>query len=148
MDLLSTWIATPTLLLEGNPVAKWIGWRGGMGFNAFLSVGIAMWPLPAIIVIVVSVLVAARNFQSAWMMRSMGEAAYATWIHERLATTSPGLFIFCIVAQSCLTASVGVAIMLFTPAESIAFAIGSGILSYGAAVLGFSLFSLWRIRRA
>ena len=29
MDFLSTWVATPNLVLEGNPVAKLLGWRWG-----------------------------------------------------------------------------------------------------------------------
>jgi len=27
LDILSTWVATPNLLLEGNPIAKLLGWR-------------------------------------------------------------------------------------------------------------------------
>jgi hypothetical protein len=33
MDFLSTWIATPNLVLEGNPLAKKLGWRGGLWLN-------------------------------------------------------------------------------------------------------------------
>jgi len=29
MDFLSTWVATPHLALEGNPIAKWLGWKWG-----------------------------------------------------------------------------------------------------------------------
>ena len=29
MDFLSTWVATPNLVLEGNPIAKKLGWRWG-----------------------------------------------------------------------------------------------------------------------
>ena len=28
MDFLSTWIATPNLVLEGNPLARKLGWTG------------------------------------------------------------------------------------------------------------------------
>jgi len=30
MDILSTWIATPNLVLEGNPIAKKLGWKWGL----------------------------------------------------------------------------------------------------------------------
>ena len=33
MDFLSTWFATPHLVLEGNPIAKKLGWRGGAVLN-------------------------------------------------------------------------------------------------------------------
>jgi hypothetical protein len=147
MDFFSTWIATPNLVLEGNPIAKFFGWRGGLVVNAIIAALIAAWPPAAIVLIVMSVLVAARNFQSAWMMRSMGEINYAIWIHERLATTPRGLFVLCVLAQSFLTGLVGAAIMYYTPVDSIAYSIGAGIVSYGSAVLAFSLFSLWRFRR-
>jgi hypothetical protein len=148
MDFLSTWVATPNLALEGNPFAKWMGWRGGLIFNMVFSVALAVWPLPAIMVCSMSLLVAARNFQSAWMMRSMGEGAYSAFMHERMMTTHPALFVVCIAAQSLLTGIVGIALMYVTDERSIAFAIGSGIVGYGVAVLFFSLLSIWRIRRA
>src|SRR4030095_12361046 len=76
MDFLSTWIATPNLVLEGNPVAKKLGWKWGIPLNIALCLGCALWPLPAIVISTTSVLVAARNFQAAWLMRSMGEQHY------------------------------------------------------------------------
>jgi hypothetical protein len=33
MDFLSTWIATPNLVLEGNPIAKRLGWKWGIPVN-------------------------------------------------------------------------------------------------------------------
>jgi hypothetical protein len=147
MDFLSTWVATPNLALEGNPFAKWMGWRGGLIFNVAFSFALALWPLPAIMVCAMSLLVAARNFQSAWMMRSMGEAAYSVFMHERLMAAHPALFLVCIGAQSLLTGLVGFALMYVTDERSIAFAIGSGVMGYAVAVIFFSALSLWRIRR-
>lgn len=147
-DFFSTWVATPNLALEGNPLAKWMGWRGGIIFNIFFCAAIAVWPLPAIMVSAMSMLVAARNFQSAWMMRSMGEDLYSMFIHERMKTTRPGLFVFSIASQSLLTAIVGFGVMMFSHERSIPFAIGAGICAYAFAVLYFSLLSIWRIRRA
>src|ERR1044071_2650143 len=84
-DFLSTWVATPHLKLEGNPIAKWLGWKWGSVVNIGMVVSIAMWPLSAIVVTTASLLVAARNFQSAWMMRSMGEEAYRDWYGQRMS---------------------------------------------------------------
>ena len=44
-DFLSTWVATPHLLLEGNPIAKWLGWKWGAAVNGILVLSLAMWPL-------------------------------------------------------------------------------------------------------
>jgi len=50
MDFLSTWIATPNMVLEGNPVAKKLGWKWGIPVNLAFCVGFAFWPLPAIVI--------------------------------------------------------------------------------------------------
>src|SRR5258705_11172524 len=72
-DFLSTWIATPNLVLEANPIAKKLGWRWGLVVNGALCGVFALWPLPAVIICTTSVLVASRNFQGAWLMRALGE---------------------------------------------------------------------------
>src|SRR2546423_14716256 len=77
MDFLSTWVATPNLKLEGNPFAKWMGWRGGLLFNVLFSLCLPTWPLPPIMLSAMSRLVAARNFPTTLLMGSMGEASYS-----------------------------------------------------------------------
>lgn len=147
MDMLSTWVGTPHLVLEGNPVAKRLGWRGGALLNIFFSAVCAVWPFPAIMLSTTSILVAARNFQSAWMMRSMGEAEYAAWIHERMAMAPAALFVYSIASQAALTAVVGAAVMSFAPLDSIPFAVGAGIAGYAVMLLVFSLYAFWTVRR-
>lgn len=149
MDFLSTWIATPNLVLEANPIARKLGWRGGIIVNFFLCVGFAFWPLTAVIISTTSVLVAARNFQLAWLMRSSGEDSYRAWFSERLEETPPSLFIFCLIAQTVLTGMVGGGLILFSRIDQwITIGIGMGIIGYAMAVLIFTLLSLWRSRRA
>src|SRR5579864_4516542 len=107
MDFLSTWIATPNMVLEGNPLAKKLGWRWGIPLNLAMCFGFAFWPLPAIVISTSSVLVAARNFQAAWLMRSLGEHRYRDWHAERIQETSASLYIWCLLGQTALTACVG-----------------------------------------
>ncbi len=147
MDFLSTWIATPNLVLEGNPFAKRLGWRWGILLNAALSFGLAFWPVPAIAICTTSVLVAARNFQSAWLMRSLGEISYRDWHVEHFRRTHIGLYLLCLFGQTALTAAVGAAIIYFSGWLVIPMAIGLGIMAYAAAVLFYTLLSVWRMRR-
>ena len=136
MDFLSTWVATPNMVLEGNPIAKKLGWKWGIPLNVALCVGLAFWPLPAIVISTTSVLVAARNFQSAWLMRSLGEQLYRDWHVERVQETSVTLYLFCLFAQTALTAGVGIAVIYFTnwDRDPVLLAIGLGIIGYAFAV--------------
>ncbi|HUD45331.1 MAG TPA: hypothetical protein VMR33_00805 [Candidatus Baltobacteraceae bacterium] len=147
MDFLSTWVATPNLVLEGNPLAKKLGWKWGALVNLALCVTFAFWPLTAIIVITAGLLVAAHNFHAAWLMRSMGEDAYREWFSERIAQTRMPLYLACLLGETFLTGVIGGALILFSEMDSVAFAIGFGIVAYSVIVLFYTLLSLWRLRR-
>ncbi len=150
MDFLSTWVATPNMVLEGNPIAKKLGWRWGIPLNLGLCFGFALWPLPAIVISTTSVLVAARNFQSAWLMRSLGEQLYREWHIERVQQTSVTLYLFCLFAHTALTAGVGLAVIFFTnwEREPVLLAIGLGIIAYALAVVFYTLLGIVRLRRS
>jgi hypothetical protein len=148
MDFLSTWIATPNLALEGNPFAKKLGWRWGLLVNVVLVFALALWPLSAIVVATASVLVAARNFQSAWLMRSLGEDAYREWHVQRVRETRVTLHLFCLAGNTLLTAGVGAVLVRFSEMRLVPFAIGMGMIAYSVAVAVYTLLSVWRIHRA
>jgi hypothetical protein len=150
-DFLSTWVATPHLVLEGNPIAKWLGWKWGAVVNVLLVLSLAAWPLSAIVVSTASVLVAARNFQSAWLMRSMGEEAYREWYVQRMSEAPITLYLVCLAGNTLLTVAVGVALVLFSTTRNyvllVPLGVGMGIIAYATAVIVFTLLALWRGRR-
>jgi hypothetical protein len=148
MDFLSTWVATPNLVLEGNPIAKKLGWKWGVPLNVVICLGLALWPLSAIVVSTASVLVAARNFQSAWLMRSLGEEIYRRWHVERVQETRVTLYLFCLGGNTLLTAAVGMALIYFSHLELVPFAVGMGMIAYAVAVAFYTLLAVWRIHRA
>lgn len=148
MDFLSTWVATPNLVLEGNPLAKKLGWKWGIPVNVLLCIGFAFWPLAAIMISTTSVLVAARNFQHAWLMRSLGEETYRSWHVARIQETRVSLYLSCLLGQTALTAAVGAALIWFSLPQLVPMAIGLGIVSYAIAVAFYTLLSVWRMRRA
>ena len=147
MDFLSTWVATPNLVLEGNPLAKWLGWKWGVLLNVTLVVFLAQWPLSAIVLATASVLVAARNFQSAWLMRSLGEEIYREWHVDRIQETPIVLYLFCLAGNTLLPGGVGAVLMYFGGEQLIPVAIGMGVIAYAAAVAFYTLLSVWRLRR-
>jgi hypothetical protein len=150
MDILSTRIATPNMVLEGNPLAKKLGWKWGIAVSMVMSAGFGLWPLPAVVISTTSVLVAARNFQYAWLMRTLGEEEYRAWHVARLQETRTSLYLFCLFGQTALTAAIGAALIYFCPLSSglVPAAIGLGVICYAAAVAFFTLLSVWRMRRA
>lgn len=152
MDILSTWVATPNMVLEGNPIAKKLGWRFGIPINIAMCFGFALWPLPAIVIATTSIMVAARNFQSAWLMRSLGEQNYRDWHVERIQETSVTLYLSCLFAQTILIACVGVAVIYFSDwgreRVPVSLAIGLGIIAYAVAVAFYTLLAVVRMRRA
>jgi hypothetical protein len=149
-DFLSTWVATPNLVLEANPVAKFLGWRWGLVLNSLICVAFAFWPLPAIVITTTSLLVAARNFQGAWLMRSMGESNYRFFMADRLSEGSRVVFLCCLFAQTALYASIGGSLMYFSQFGDtlllVPFGIGMGMITYAFAVLVYSLLSVSRLR--
>jgi hypothetical protein len=147
MDFFSTWVASPTLKLEANPIARRLGWKLGILVNVALCFGVAAVPVISIILCTTSVLVAAHNFQSARLIRSMGEDAYRDWYLQRLRETPPGVYVGCLFAQTGMFALVGGALAYFSNWNIVALGVGVGIIGYAIAVLVFTLVSVWRSRR-
>lgn len=145
-DLGSTWIATPRLTLEGNPIARRLGWRWGIPLNLLLALGFACWPLLSISLITTSCLVAARNLQSAWVMRTMGELNYRCWMSDRLLECPKGLAWGCFSGEALLVGGIGGGLMAFSEWKLVPFSIGLGMASYAFAVGLFSSLALWRSR--
>ena len=143
-DMASTWIATPNLTLEGNPIARRLGWRWGIPVNVVAALVIGCQPTLAIAMGTTSFLVAARNLQSAWVMRSMGEWQYRLWMSERLAEAPRGLAIVCFLGEAGLTLIPGAALLVFASDRMIPMGVGLGMVSYAAAVAFFTLLAVFR----
>jgi hypothetical protein len=107
----------------------------------------AFSPVTAIAVCTLSLLVAARNFQSAWLMRSMGEENYRDWHVARIQETRVTLYLFCLAGNTVLTAIVGAALLYFGQTLLVPLAIGMGMVTYSVAVAVYTLLAVWRLRR-
>jgi len=145
-DILSTWVATPNLMLEANPLARRLGWKWGLVFNLALCFLVAFYPLPAVVVVTTSLLVAARNFKTAWLMRAMGEERYLVFMLNQMNSANRRLYVVCLFAEGILTAIVGVVVICYSRAPSIPLGVGGGIVAYAVAVVFYSCLSLWRSR--
>lgn len=146
MDLLSTWLASPNLMVEANPIARSLGWRWGGLVNVVLCFSVAFYPLAAVVVVTSSLMVAARNFKTAWLMRAMGEERYLVFMMNQMRGTDLRLYVFCLFAEGVLIALVGITVAYYSKIPSIPLGIGAGIVAYAIAVVFYSCLSLWRSR--
>ncbi|MBM3833266.1 MAG: hypothetical protein FJ403_08335 [Verrucomicrobia bacterium] len=147
LDFFSTWMMSPNLDLEANPISRRMGWKIAIPVNLILCFGFALWPLPAVVISTSSVLVAARNLQSVWLVRTLGQERYRLWFVERVREMDAGLYVFCLLAQGALIGSVGAALMFFSHWRHVSFAIGMGIITYAVALVVYTLLSVRQIRR-
>ena len=147
MDFLSTWFATPTLALEANPLAKRLGWRWGIAFNMLLCGALAHWPLPGLMVVTTSLLVAARNFKSAWLMRALGESGYSMLVGDAMRHSNRRSFFASLVGETVLFGLVGGAVVAASEWPSVPLAVGMGMVAYAVAVAFYSLLSVWQMWR-
>lgn len=148
MDFYSTWIATPNLKLEANPFAKKLGWKKGIALNVLVCFVLALWPMPAIMVTTTSLLVAAWNYQAAWLMRAMGEDHYRVWISMQIRESRLAFYLFCFVMHTGMFAIVGAALIWYGGGYLVPFAVGWGMIAYAVAVLFYTSLSAWRARRS
>lgn len=145
MDFLSTWFATPNLELEANPLAKRLGWKWGVAFNLLLCIAAAQWPLAGLIVVTTSLLVAARNFKSAWLMRALGEVNYSMLVGEAMNRSSRRSYVVSVLGETLLTGLLGGAVVASSEWPSIPLAVGMGMVAYALAVAFYSLLAVWRL---
>lgn len=145
-DFFSTWLATPNLRLEANPIAAWLGWRRGILVNLVLCVVLSMFVVPAVMLATTSFLVAARNLENAWLMRTMGEDDYQMWMGGQLKRTPNSLVLGCFWGNGLLVFLVGLGVVL-SSGNVIGLSIGFGIVGYSFAVVLFTTLSIWRSRR-
>lgn len=143
-DMVSTRLATPTLAAEANPVARRLGWRGGLAMNALVVPFAAMWPLVAVAVSSTSALVAARNLQWAWIIRSMGESGYRCWMAGCVSEAGRVWPLACHWGEGALVAAVGGLLMEASELRLAPFGVGVGLVGYGLVVALFATLSLWR----
>ena len=145
-DVLSTYMVTPSLALEANPIVKKLGWP-----FAWLTVLVCFAPyvnVPGSIALLVAfLLVCASNTSKVWMVRAMGETEYRR-LMLRLASTSRLSHALAAAWISCgFLMLLGAVICLFypDPAEDPGFWLGGGVVLYALVLGGYGTRSLVRL---
>jgi hypothetical protein len=123
-DVGSTFVATPTLKMEANPLMRIGGWR-----LAIASLLLCLIPFYdarlGMTVLVLSLLVTASNLSKGWLMRALGEEGYGAVTAAAVQRSSLMTALAFVLVGA---ASVGVAGLVMVYVSG-----GSGTWSYWAA---------------
>src|SRR5665213_2581533 len=110
-DIGSTYLVTPTLKLEANPIVRKLGWK-----FAWLTLLVCLVPYYStamgVVVLVPSLLVSASNTSKIWFVRAYGESEYQALI-LRLAKGSKLSHALAVVFASALFIALAGLVLLF-----------------------------------
>jgi len=145
-DITSTYLVTPTLKLEGNLLARKLGWR-----FALLTILVCLVPFYStsmgIVVLVPSLFVSASNIGKIWLVRSMGEKQFSELIDSiaRRQKLSPA--IAGVVASSLFIILAGLVLLYLSPDPSTdwGYWYAVGIIAYGLAIMLHGSLYYWRL---
>jgi hypothetical protein len=146
-DLLSTWLVSPTLLLENNEAVR--RWRWPF---AVLTLGLAGVPYlsreAGIAIATASLLVTSANLSAGWVARGAGEAAYLELLRRAVAGTRRGVAELFVLAAAACPIVVGLITMRASrEVAPFAFWAGFGVAMYGVALAIHRSTFIGRVRR-
>lgn len=148
-DVGSTYLISPQLKLEANPIVRRFRWPFA-GLTVLLA-AIPYYSLPVgIAFLIVSLLVCASNCSRMWFVRTMGESQYYALIIEMARRAPLGLgIIFCLLSPLCMLMIGGVILMFYPdPHRDWAYYFGIGFLLYAFAIGTYGTLAFLRYRRA
>lgn len=103
--------------------------------------------MAALVVVTTSMLVAARNFKSAWLMRALGETDYSLLVGEAMLRAGWRTYLVSLLGEAGLVGLLGAAVAMTSQWPSPPLAVGFGMIAYAVAVVFYSVLTLWRSRR-
>jgi len=134
-DVVSTRLATRTLKLEANPIARRLGWW-------FIAATLVLCVVPyfhvgwGVMIFTASGLVAASNTGKLWAIRALGEEEYHRHLMRVVRRTRPLYALSAIAVSAAFTVLVGVTQMVLSagPAADWGHWFGMGIVVFGLAL--------------
>jgi hypothetical protein len=147
-DIGSTWVATPNLALEANPIVRKFRWGYAWAtllicFVPLLSLGVG------IALTVASFLVTSSNLSKGWVMRSLGEDGY-TEVMQRAALRSSLPVALAFVALSAAAFALPAWLVLVTSGgeDTWSYWAATGMLLYALVLGGYGALSAVRLFRS
>lgn len=147
-DVGSTYLVSPTLKLEANPIVRRLRWP--FAIVSIVAAAIPYYSVPVgVTFLVLSLLVCASNCSRLWFVRTIGESAYHRLVIDtaRRAPLALGI-VFCLASPVCMAAIGGVT-FLFYPSLQKHWAawIAYGFVLYALVMAVFGTSTFLRYRR-
>ena len=146
-DIMTTYLASPTLRMEANPIAKWLGWKFALA--TLLAALIPYYSLGAgIIVGTMSLLVSTSNASKVLLSRALGEEIFGRLINKAVSNTSVRTGLFYTSLPAFFIALLGSMMLVFfpDPCTDWGFYFAVGMLAYALAVLLWGNLSFLRAK--
>ena len=146
-DIGTTYLVTPNLMLEANPIVRKLGWP-----FAFLTLGACLLPYVdvsfAVTALILFLFVSASNAGKIWIVRTMGETAYAALLLDLARRSRLSHALLGVAATAFFVALAGGTMVLFYPSdEAWGFWLGLGVLLYALAVWFYGTLATVRLFR-
>jgi hypothetical protein len=133
-DVGTTYLVSPTLKLETNPIARRFGWRFAL---LTILVGLVAYGSPplGVALLTTSFLVASSNASKIVMAKAMGEEQLAAFSRRVTLETPPWPGLLYLVMPAFFIAMLGGSILFFYPqASEWGHYFGLGMLAYAGAI--------------
>jgi hypothetical protein len=147
-DVGTTYLATPNLKLEANPLVRKLRWPFAL-FTLVLCLVPYFSTALAVVVIVVSLLVSVSNSQRLWLVRTIGEDSY----HDLLLAAAgkaemPGAMVMLLLPGLFMTV-LGVFVLLLYPDPNYdwGFWVAIGMFLYAFVLILYGPLSFFRLRK-
>lgn len=145
-DVLSTYLVSPTLKLESNIVARYLGW-----WYALLTILVGFIPYASpplgVVVLTTSFMVAAANASKIMLARALGEEELAALSRRVILVTPPWPGLLFMVMPGIFVTALGVSMLFFYPlASQWGYYFALGMLLYALAIFVWYPLGYFRVR--
>ena len=145
-DIGSTFLISPELKLEANPIARRLGWRFIVPSLLICIVPYLSTPV-AVGILAPSLFISASNIGKLWMVRAMGEEGYLDHLTRIAAGTRLRQALFPLWAMALFTMLAGATLIFLSasPPNQLAAWFGFGIVLYGIVQMLYGTLAFRRI---
>jgi len=146
-DIISTYLATPNLKLESNPLLRRFRWP--MAAFSFITCIVPYFSTPAaVVIIVMSLLIAFSNSTRLWIIRAIGEQAYYELMIEATAKARVRETLFWLLLPAVFICLLGILMLLLYPDPDvqIGFFFGMGLFMYALVIVAYQPKNFFRLR--